>query len=379
MGVDGLLRIELHSVSYNRTISIPSNFVSLDAELPASVVPLKNFMEFQFYGRISIGSPLQSFQVCFDTGSSDFWVPSPDCAACSGTKRFVPNRSNTFHWLDSAASHAVAEPSSNFTVQYGSGQATGSIGSDRIVVGGYAVKDTIFGVVTGEEQGMNHMRADGLVGLAFNGLSSFSHPPLFQQLLAQHPGLEPYFTVYLSRTPNAAGSELIFGGVDETKIPEDGEWLEQRVLPQFGLWTFWRIQVHSLMVGQTLEACSNGCMAIVDTGTSLLGIPVELYLSVLSAISISTKEHGCLCALTVYGYQCFLCEPEAFPTLRIGLGGKHYFLLRGEDYTMCQGPTCLPLIQPAGQNMWICVDREIWMPWINRIPTPYRREAFDEW
>lgn len=52
----------------------------------------------QYYGVFKVGTPPVGFTGCFDTGSSDTWVPSSQCTddACLTHTRYYSSSSSTF-------------------------------------------------------------------------------------------------------------------------------------------------------------------------------------------------------------------------------------------------------------------------------------------
>uniref|UniRef100_A0A8C0WYZ4 Cathepsin E n=1 Tax=Castor canadensis TaxID=51338 RepID=A0A8C0WYZ4_CASCN len=222
--------------------------------------PLLNYLDMEYFGTISIGSPPQNFTVIFDTGSSNLWVPSVYCTsqACQTHSVFHPSQSSTY-----------SEVGTSFSIQYGTGSLTGIIGADQVSVEGLTVTGQQFGESV-KEPGQTFVNAefDGILGLGYPSLAAGGVTPVFDNMMAQNLVDLPMFAVYMSSNPEGgSGSELTFGGYDPSHFSGSLNWVP--VTNQ----GYWQIALDGIQVGNNVMFCSEGCQAIVDTGTSLLTGP----------------------------------------------------------------------------------------------------------
>lgn len=270
----------------------------------ADVVALKNYLDAQYYGEISIGTPPQTFTVIFDTGSSNTWVPSVKCyfsLACLVHAKYKSSQSSTYK---PNGTHAA--------IQYGTGAVSGFFSYDNVKVGDVVVKDVEFIEAT-REPGLTFVAAkfDGLLGLGFQEISVGNAVPIWYKMVKQGLVKDPVFSFWLNRNPNEEqGGELVFGGVDPAHFKGEHTYVP---VTRKGYWQFAMGDV--LIDGKPTGYCANDCSAIADSGTSLLAGPTTVITMINQAIGASgVYSQECRTVVDQYGHSILqLLVAEAQP------------------------------------------------------------------
>ena len=191
---------------------------------------IKDYANAQYFGTVSIGSPPQSFQVIFDTGSSNLWVPKVGCSHCGIP--FIGQKSK----YDHAKSSSYTEDGADFEIMYGSGSVSGFFSSDDVTLADDLI---INGQRFAEIQDAGGLgvayslgKFDGILGLGFTSISIDGTTTPFENLIKQNKVDQPVFSFYLG--DNGPG-ELTFGGYDSSKFEGDLEFVKVSALIVVGL------------------------------------------------------------------------------------------------------------------------------------------------
>ncbi|KAF8947293.1 hypothetical protein BGZ47_009681 [Haplosporangium gracile] len=239
-------------------------------------IPLVDYgFDREYYGTVMIGTPPQAFKIDFDTGSSQFILSSKDCAECSGTTHYDSSISRTFR--------ANGEP---WKITYGDqSHASGFLGHDQILLDNIRVKNQQLALITSESAGFDDT-IDGIMGLAFGNLSTSiaSTRTVFENMMAQGVVRRGIFSFYLGKASRGGGGEVMFGGMDLSRILEG----EKVVWTEVTKAKYWQIDVEDVFVnGKVISLDGKGgkkgkkggrrkIEAIMDTGTTLVIVPETL-------------------------------------------------------------------------------------------------------
>lgn len=117
-----------------------------------------------YYGPIKIRD--KTFQIDFDTGSSDLFVPGPNCGTeqgCAGTNKY------------DAAGKDLGNTTS---VTYGSGQVSGKNYLDTVTIGNLSAENTNV-ISLDQAKGFSDIASDGLMGMVSHNLNTKIPPSHF--------------------------------------------------------------------------------------------------------------------------------------------------------------------------------------------------------
>lgn len=301
-------------------------------------VVIHDLMNAQFYGPISIGTPAQPFQVVFDTGSSNLWVPG---AACGSSCLLKPR-------YNSAASSTYVANGTIFNIMYGSGPVSGFESDDVVQIGDQTIRRQVFAQITnasGLGLAFDIAPWEGIMGLAWPSISVTRATPVFFNLISQNPNMQKVFSIAL---PDASGTNgvLDIGGIDSTHYT--GDLVNVSLTEE----TYWQSTFASLKVGNT-EVISSTTRMVVDSGTSLIVGPTSIVASIATQLGATQLMPG------RYTVSCL--SVPFLPTIQFNVGGTEWsltpsdYIINDEDVECLLGIAGMDLPEPI-TGLWILGD-----------------------
>jgi len=166
-------------------------------------------------------------------------------ASCSGHTLYNPSASST-----------AKDLSKTFSVSYGdNSNATGKLFTDVVRIAGLTASKPTLGAAT-SLSGFTTFQADGIMGMAFQSISDFNAPPVFQTLISEGVLTSPVFGFKLA----ASGSELFLGGTNSKLYRGGFTWVN---LTNQG---YWQASFNNILVNG--KSVVGNHAAIFDTGTT---------------------------------------------------------------------------------------------------------------
>jgi len=298
--------------------------------------PLTDESDMDYYGQVGIGTPPQQFNLLFDTGSSDLWVPGKKCtqsSSCLNHKKFDGSKSSTYK-----------AGTKTFSIQYGTGSMTGVVSQDVVSLGGLKFKQS-FGEADTEADFFNQTAFDGILGMGYSTISSEGVETPFNDMVSQLK-IGSLFSFNMNFFANGgAGGELTLGGYDSSKFTGDIQY--SPVTTQ----TYWNIGLQSVTVnGQDTGVQAQD--AAIDTGTTLIVAPDADALAINQALNAQAVEGD-------GGIFSISCDTSSLPAVTLTFPGGS-FDVPPSSYVLSNGDgTCISGISGdggMGLTQWIVGD-----------------------
>lgn len=275
-------------VLFSCVVSNPIVTVPLDKQYVPVIRQNRTVMyKTAYFGTLFVGLPqMQNFTVVFDTGSGHLLLPSNQCDSetCLQHRRFNREASLTAVEIDHDGNRVSpnAKDRDQVEIAFGTGEVVGDFVYETVCLADRSgdmlahdtndvcVKVRVILATEMTKEPFHAFEFDGVLGL---GLESLAVDPEFSflgQIGRLKGGVLQQFGVFVSKSDEVA-SEISFGGHDQRRIGAPLKWAPVNK-PELG---YWQVRLTSVYVGDVaLDICEDGeCIGILDTGTSLLGVP----------------------------------------------------------------------------------------------------------
>ncbi|TPX19117.1 uncharacterized protein E0L32_011190 [Thyridium curvatum] len=315
-GRASLTQIRNPNHAFNGALSVYKTYLKYNAPIPqylkdavanftlsrrdtgsATTTPIDSF-DNAYITPVSIGTPPQTLNLDFDTGSSDLWVFSSETPSSerNGQNIYDPGSSSTANQMSGYT----------WSISYGDGSSSnGDVYQDQVTVGGLTVAQQAVESAQQVSSSFTSQSAiDGLLGLGFDSLNTVSpqkQPTWFDSI---KPSLDaPLFTADLKY--HAPGT-YNFGYIDSSAYTGDITYTSVNTNP--GYWTF---TSSGYAIG-TGSFSSSSISGIADTGTTLLYLPTSIVRAYYAKIRGSSNSN-------TYGGYVFPCSATV-PSFTFGVG-----------------------------------------------------------
>jgi hypothetical protein len=281
-----------------------------------------------YFGKVSVGSPQQTFSVVFDTGSGNLLVPADDCrsAACLAHHRFLQTKSQGVKEVScdgSIPADAPEAPHDEVTITFGTGEIWGRCLQDEICVGSVCGRGSFIAATYESQNPFQSFAFDGVLGLGLLSMSQGKDFNMMHRMSNKRSLHQSVFSVFLSDS-DTERSEVTFGDVKHEHLASSLFWVG--VSRESG---YWEVQIDDITLDNHPQELCIDCYVAVDTGTSELAGPSDVMDKLAQKLNVLVD-----CS-----------NYDRLPQLGFVIGG-HILNLEAHDYVDNDGSRCDVSLMP---------------------------------
>jgi len=219
-----------------------------------------------YFGTVWIGTPPQSFEVVFDSGSGNLVVPSTDCdsEACVAHNRYDQHASLSARRISCASAEDSAD---NLSVAFGTGEIRGKCVKEQVCIGSVCHSGDLISASYLSKAPFESFDFDGVLGLSLPEMSHAIGFNTMESLKMTQQLHQTIFAAFLSNSDSEV-SEVTFGSINTDHMASDLHWV-----PISRNTGYWEVMIMDITLDNHPQELCQNCYVAVDTGTSELAGP----------------------------------------------------------------------------------------------------------